>query len=98
MWYHLQGKDRKEALEKYLKDCEKNNKEVNKKQRFNAEVKLHICYEGWYKYNAKHKLVNKKIISGMMSSKKLKELNNARIYQEYDVNKILLRASNGDRC
>ena len=96
LWYHLQGKDRKEALEKYIKDCEKKNKEVNLKQRFNAEVKLHICYEGWSKYSTRHELVNKKIISGMMSPKKLRELKNARIYQEYDINKILLRASNGD--
>lgn len=97
LWYHLQGKDRKEALEKYKKECEKKNKKFNPKQRFNAEVKLHIMYEGWQQVSKdRYKLINKKIISGMITPKKLKELKNARIYQLYDLESIGLRASNGD--
>lgn len=97
LWYHLQGKDRQEALEKYKKECEKNNKEFNPKKRFNAEVKLHISYTGWRKIaKNRYELVNKKVISGMMTPKKLKELKNARIHQLYDLENIQLRASNGD--
>lgn len=97
LWYHLQGKDRKKAIEKYKKECEKKNKEFNSKKRFNAEVKLHIMYEGWQKVSKnRYKLVNKKVVSGMMSPKHLKDLKNARIYQLYDLNSIELRASNGD--
>ena len=97
LWYHLQGKDRQKALEKYKQECEKKNKEFNSKKRFNAEVKLHIMYEGC-KQLGKHRygLLNKKIISGMMTPKKLKELKNSRIYQLYDLESIILRASNGD--
>lgn len=97
LWYHLQGKDRKKALEKYKKECEKKNKEFNPKKRFNAEVKLHITYEGWRRLGKnRYCLVNKKVISGMMTPKRLKELKNARIYQEYNLSNIELRASNGD--
>lgn len=97
LWYHLQGKDREMALEKYKKECEKNNKEFNPKKRFNAEVKLHITYEGWqYISKNRYKLVNKKIISGMMSPKRLKELRDVRVHQIYDISSIELRASNGD--
>lgn len=97
LWYHLQGEDRQKALEKYKQECEKKNKEFNSKKRFNAEVKLHIMYEGWQQLSKdRYVLVNKKVISGMMSPKKLKELKNARIYQLYDLKSIALRASNGD--
>lgn len=97
LWFHLQGKDRQEALEKYKRECEKKNKEFNPKKRFNAEVKLHISYTGWQKIGKnRYCLVNKKVISGMMTPKKLKELKNSRIYQLYDLESIILRASNGD--
>ena len=96
LWFHLQGKDRKEALEKYKKECEKKNKEINLKQKFNSEIKLYVSYEGWNKYSTRKELVNKKLIAGMMTPKKLKELKNARIYQQYKEDNIVLRASNGD--
>lgn len=96
IWFHLQGKDRKDALEKYVKECEKKNKEINPHKRFNAELKLHISYEGWNKNSTRHELINKKYIAGMMSAKKLKLLKEARLYQQYDIDSIELRASNGD--
>lgn len=92
----MQGKDRKQALEKYKNECEKKKQEFSSQKTFNAEVKLHICYEGWSKDSSRHELVNKKIIAGMMPPKRLKELKNARIYQEYKLESIILRASNGD--
>ena len=96
IWINLQGKDRENAKEKYEEKCKKENKEINSKQRFKTELKLHITYEGWKKYSKRHELVNKQIIAGMMSSKRLEKLRNARVYQVYDEKSIELRASNGD--
>ena len=47
LWINLQGKDRKERLEKNKKKCEKENKEFNPKQKIKTELKLHVMYEGW---------------------------------------------------
>ncbi len=95
LWFNLQGKDRKEAKEKYKKECEKKGQEYNPKHKHKTEVKLHVMYEGWLK-NYRHSLVNKSFIAGMMTPDRLKKLKNARIYQKYDENSIQLRASNGD--
>jgi len=59
-------------------------------------LKLHIAYEGWTKDSDRHELVNKKYIAGMMTPQRLKKLRNARIYQEYNEEKIELRVMNGD--
>ena len=69
LWINLQGKDRKERLEKNKKKCEKENKEFNPKKQY---------------------------IAGMMKPKEMKKLRDARVYQQYDVEKIKLRVVNGD--
>lgn len=96
IWFNLQGKDREKAKEKYKKECEKKNKEYDENHKHKTELKLHIMYEGWEKDNLRHPLVNKKYIAGMMTTDKLRKLRNARVYQEYNEEKIKLRASNGD--
>lgn len=96
LWINLQGKDRKEQIEKYKTECEKKGKENKKPVRVKTELKLHVTYEGWKKGDERHPLVNKTYIAGMMSSKKLEKLRNARVYQKYDEEKIELRVMNGD--
>lgn len=96
IWFNLQGIDRKEAKEKYKKECEKKNKEYDPNHKHKTELKLHITYEGWKKDSTRHELVNKTIIAGMMTSDRLKKLRNARVYQKYDIKSIQLRANNGD--
>ena len=96
LWINLQGKDRKERLEKNKKKCEKENKEFNPKQKIKTELKLHVMYEGWKKDDKRHSLINKQYIAGMMKPKEIKKLRDARVYQQYDVEKIKLRVVNGD--
>lgn len=96
IWFNLQGEDRKQAKEKYKKECEKKNKIYDENHRLKTELKLHVMYEGWAKNNNRYSLVNKSYIAGMMSSDKLKKLRNARVFQKYDEKNIKLRASNGD--
>lgn len=96
IWFNLQGEDRKKAVEKYRKECEKKNKEFNPKHKHKTELKLHVMYEGWYKNNNKYSLVNKSYIAGMMTPKTLEKLRDARAYQKYNEETIELRASNGD--
>ena len=96
LWINLQGKDRKERLEKNKKKCEKENKEFNPKQKIKTEIKLHVMYEGWKKDDKRHPLINKQYIAGVMKPKEMKKLRDARVYQEYDVEKIKLRVVNGD--
>ena len=96
LWINLQGKDRKEKLEKNKKKCEKENKEFNPKQKIKTELKLHVMYEGWKKDDKRHPLINKQYIAGMMKPKEIKKLRDARVYQQYDVEKIKLRVVNGD--
>ena len=96
LWINLQGKDRKERLEKNKKKCEKENKEFNPKQKIKTEIKLHVMYEGWKKDDKRHPLINKQYIAGIMKPKEMKKLRDARVYQEYDVEKIKLRVVNGD--
>ena len=96
LWINLQGKDRKERLEKNKKKCEKENKEFNPKQKIKTELKLHVMYEGWKKEDKRHPLINKQYIAGMMKPKEIKKLRDARVYQQYDVEKIKLRVVNGD--
>lgn len=96
LWINLQGKDRKERLEKNKKKCEKENKEFNPKQKIKTELKLHVMYEGWKKDDKRHPLINKQYIAGMMKPKEIKKLRDARVYQQYDLEKIKLRVVNGD--
>ena len=96
IWINLQGKDRKERLEKNKKKAEKENKEFNPKMKVKTELKLHVMYEGWKKGDTRHSLVNKQYISGIMKPKEIAKLRDARVYTRYDESKIKLRVTNGD--
>lgn len=96
IWINLQGKDRKDRLEKNKKKCEKEEKEFNPKQKVKTELKLHVMYEGWKKDDKRHQLINKQYIAGIMKPKEIKKLRDARVYQQYDVKKIKMRVLNGD--
>ena len=79
LWINLQGKDRKERLEKNKKKSEKENKEFTPKQKIKTELKLHVMYEGWKKDDKRHPLINKQYIAGMMKPKEMKKLRDARV-------------------
>ena len=96
LWINLQGKDRKKRLDDQKEKCKKQNKEFNPKMKIKTELKLHVMYEGWKKDDKRHSLVNKQCIAGIMKPKEIKELRDARVYQQYDVSKIKLRVTNGD--
>jgi len=96
LWINLQGKDRKEQIEKYKATCEKEGKEYKEPTSVKSELKLHVSYEGWKKDDKRNSLVNKIYIAGFMSSTELKKRRDAQIYQKYDVSKIKLRILNGD--
>lgn len=96
LWINLQGKDRKERLEKNKKKAEKENKEFNAKMKIKTELKLHVMYEGWKKDDPRHALVNKQYIAGIMKPKEIAKLRDARVFRQYDVSEIKLRVTNGD--
>ena len=96
LWVNLHGKDRSEQVDKYKRQCKKKGKEFKKPKSVKTELKLHVTYEGWKKNDERHTLVNKSYIAGMMSSKKLEKIRNARLYQKYDLDKVKLRVMNGD--
>ena len=96
LWINMQGKDRKEQIEKYKLNCEKEGKEYKAPTSVKSELKLHVSYEGWKKDDKRNSLVNKMYIAGFMSSAELKQRRDAQIYQKYDVSKIKLRILNGD--
>jgi len=96
LWINLQGKDRKEGLERQKNECERKNKEFNPKAKVKTELKLHVMYEGWKKDDPRHSLVNKEYIAGIMKPKEIAILRDARVYQKYKVSNIKLRVTNGD--
>ena len=96
IWINLQGKDRQKRLDKQKEKCKKENKEFNPKMKVKTELKLHVMYEGWKKDDKRHSLVNKQYIAGIMKPKEIKELRDARVFSQYDVNKIKVRVTNGD--
>ena len=96
LWINLQGKDRKERIEKNKKKAEKENKEFNPKMKIKTELKLHVMYEGWKKEDPRHSLVNKQYIAGIMTPKEIAKLRDARVYTQYNESKIKLRVTNGD--
>ena len=96
LWINLQGKDRKEKLEKNKKKAEKENKKFNPKMKIKTELKLHVMYEGWKKDDVRHSLVNKQYIAGIMKPKEIAKLRDARVFTQYDESKIKLRVTNGD--
>lgn len=96
LWINLQGKDRKEQIEKYKKKCEKQNKKYEPLTSVKSELKLHVIHEGWEKNDSRHPLINKTYIAGFMTPKTLEKIRNAKVYQKYDTEKIQLRVLNGD--
>lgn len=96
LWINLQGKDRAERLEENKKKAEKGNKKFNPKMKIKTELKLHVMYEGWKKDDPRHSLVNKQYIAGIMKPKEIAKLRDARVFSQYDVNKIKMRVTNGD--
>lgn len=96
LWINLQGRDREKRKEEQKKKCEKEDKKFNPKMKVKAELKLHVMYEGWKKDDPRHSLVNKQYIAGIMKPKEMRELRDARVYQQYDVRSIKLRVTNGD--
>ena len=96
LWINLQWKDRALALEKQRHECEKKGKRFNPKARIKTELKLHVMYEGWKANDSRHETVNKKAMAGIMKPKEIRELRDAKVYQQYDVDKIELRVTNGD--
>lgn len=96
LWINLQGRDREKRKEEQKKKCEKENKKFNPKMKVKAELKLHVMYEGWKKDDPRHSLVNKQYIAGIMNPKEMRELRDARVFQQYDVRSIKLRVTNGD--
>ena len=81
LWINLQGKDRKEQIEKYKENCKKEGKEYKQPSSVKSELKLHVSYEGWKKDDNRHSLVNKMYIVGFMSSKEIKKRRDAKILQ-----------------
>ena len=96
LWINLQGKDRKERLEKNKKKAERENKEFNPNMKIKTELKLHVMYEGWKKDDSRHALVNKQYIAGIMKPKDMAKLRDARVFRQYEESKIKLRVVNGD--
>lgn len=96
IWINLQGKDRKNRLEKQKTKCNRENKEFNPRQKVKTELKLHVMYEGWKKDDKRHRLVNKQCIAGIIKPKEIKELRDARVFTQYDEKNIKLRVTNGD--
>lgn len=96
LWINLQGKDRKEQIEKYKATCEQEGKEYIEPTSVKSEMKLYVSYEGWKEGDNRHPLVDKMYITGFMTSSELEKIRDAKIYQKYDVSKIELRILNGD--
>lgn len=96
LWINLQGKDRKERLDKNKEKAKKENKEFNPNMKIKTELKLHVMYEGWKKDDQRHSLVNKQYIAGIMKPKEIAKLRDARVFSKYDESKIKLRVTNGD--
>ena len=96
LWINLQGRDRKERLDKNKEKAKKENKEFNPNMKIKTELKLHVMYEGWKKDDPRHGLVNKQYIAGIMKPKEIAKLRDVRVFSKYDESKIKLRVTNGD--
>ena len=96
LWINLQGKDRKEQIEKYKESCEKEGKEYKEPTSVKSELKLHESYEGWKKDSNRHEIVNKTYIAGFLTTKEIREIREAKIYSNYKEEAIKYRVVNGD--
>lgn len=96
LWINLQGKDRKEQIERNKKEYEKTGKEYVPPKRIKSELKLHESYEGWKKDSNRHEVVNKMYIAGFLSTTEIRNIRSAKIYSNYNEDKIKYRIINGD--
>ena len=87
IFINLQGKDRKEAINKQLKRKDKEEEHLQRR-KVKKELKLHVMYEGWEQGDNRHSLVNKRYIAGMMKSKEIAKLRDARVYGTYKEEEI----------
>jgi hypothetical protein len=82
LWINMQGEDRP--------------KKGNSRKR---EIKLAVTYEGWERKNEKtprYLLHNKRAVAGFMDSEDFKDLRDANIAEEYNVDKIEVKLIGGD--
>lgn len=95
VYFTLQGKDRKNAVQLYKKrhpDKEFVPKSVRKK-----ELKVVTIYEGWKKEGKnRNSLINKKIYAQVVDNFKIKELTTMYIDNTYDQKQLKLIIKNSD--
>lgn len=95
VYFTLQGKDRKDAVEVYKKRHP--DKEVVPKSVRKKELKVVTIYEGWKKEGKnRNSLVNKKIFAQVIDNCKIKELTKMYVNNTYDQNKLKLIVINSD--
>lgn len=85
LWINLQGKDRKEQIEKYKSICENEGKEYKEPTSVKSELKLHVSYEGWKKDDKRHSLVNNKL----NNEENIKEYNNVYLEPQNPIYQVL---------
>lgn len=94
VYFTLQGKNRKEAIEAYKKVHPKSEvpRSVRKK-----ELKIVSIYEGWEKVGKnRNALVNKKIFAQVIDNCKIKKVTNMYIKNTYNKDKLKLIVTNSD--
>lgn len=94
VYFTLQGKNRKEAIEEYKKVHPESDvpKSVRKK-----ELKIVSIYEGWEKVGKnRNALVNKKIFAQVIDNCKIKKVANMYIKNTYNSDKLKLIVTNSD--
>jgi len=85
LWINLQGKDRKEQIEKYKSICENEGKEYKEPTSVKSELKLHVSYEGWKKDDKRYSLVNNKL----NNEENIKEYNNVYLEPQNPIYQVL---------
>lgn len=85
LWINLQGKDRKEQIEKYKSIWENEGKEYKEPTSVKSELKLHVSYEGWKKDDKRHSLVNNKL----NNEENIKEYNNVYLEPQNPIYQVL---------
>ena len=85
LWINLQGKDRKEQIEKYKSICENEGKEYKEPTSVKSELKLHVSYERWKKDDKRHSLVNNKL----NNEENIKEYNNVYLEPQNPIYQVL---------
>lgn len=95
VYFTLQGRDRKNAVESYTKRHP--DKEIVPKSVRKKELKITTIYEGWKREGKnRNSLVNKKIYAQVVDNFKIKELTTMYINNTYDQNQLKLIVKNSD--